>query len=96
MNKLNSEKINQVIDYIKLIANKHLSFKEIFAIIYLVDRYHLRKYGSLMIGGNTIPEPEGYAIIDESLLPINLEVAHHLGLHPEEKETFLIELDMMS
>ena len=38
--------------------------------------------------------PEWYAVIDKDLPPINLEVAHCLGLHSEDHDRFLIELDL--
>ena len=47
-----------------------------------------------IIGGNSIPGPNGYVAIDNSLPPINLEVAKYFGMHPENKELFLIEMDL--
>lgn len=94
MNELNREKIKQIIEYLEWKAGRKIPLKELFALIYLADRYHLRRTAQLMIGGNTIPPPEPYVAIDDSLPPINLEVAHCLGLHPEDKERFLIELDL--
>lgn len=94
MNALNKDQISQAIRYLEWKAGQQLPLKALFSLIYLADRYHLRKHGSLIVGGNTIPQPEGYAIVDESLPPINLEVAYQLGLHPENRETFLIEIDL--
>ena len=93
MNETNLEQIQQVIAYLEWKAGMRLPLKTLFALIYLADRYHLRKTGQLLIGGRTIPISEGYAIIDQELPPINLEVAHCLGLHPEDHDRFLIELD---
>ena len=94
MNELNREQIQQVIAYLEWKAGMRLPLKILFALIYLADRYHLRKCGMPIIGGHSIPGPEGYAIIDKELPPINLEVAHCLGLHPEDHDRFLIELDL--
>ena len=94
MNKLNRGQIGQAIQYLEWKVGTKLPLKILFALIYLADRYHLRKNGALFIGGHSIPGPEGYAIIDKCLPPINLEVAHHLGLHPEDHDKFLIELNM--
>jgi len=94
MNELNREKIKQVIEYLEWRAGRKILLKELFALIYLADRYHLRRTAQLMVGGNTLPPPEPYVAIDDSLPPINLEVAHCLCLHPEDKERFLIELDL--
>jgi len=94
MNHLNREQIAQAINYLKLGAGHDLSLREIFALIYLADRCHLRKTGALLIGGQTVPRPEGYFIVDKTLPPINFEVAHHLGLHPEDHDRFMLELDL--
>lgn len=94
MNELNREKIQQVIAYLEWKAGRKIPLKILFALIYLADRSHLRRTAQLVIGGNTIPMPEGYAIIDQELPPINLEVAHCLGLHPEDHDRFMIELDL--
>lgn len=94
MNELNREKIKQVIEYLEWKAGRKIPLKVLFALIYLADRYHLRRTAQLIVGGNTLPPPEPYVAIDDSLPPINLEVAHCLGLHPEDKERFLIELDL--
>ena len=94
MDKLDGEKIEQMLNYLKWKTGKELSLKEIFALVYLADRYHLRKYGMTMIKRHSIPGPEGYMAVDSSLPPINLDVAHSLGLHPEDRERFLIELDL--
>lgn len=96
MSEANKEQIKQVIAYLEWKAGKRLPLKTLFALIYLADRYHLRKTGSLCIGGHSIPQPEGYYIVDKSLPPINFEVAHFLGLHPEDKARFLVELDLQS
>ena len=96
MSEVNKEQIKQIIAYLEWKAGKKLPLKTLFAIIYLTDRYHLRKTGSLCIGGHSIPQPEGYCIVDKSLPPINFEVAHFLGLHPEDKARFLVELDLQS
>ena len=93
MNETNIGKIQQVIAYLEWKAGMRLPLKTLFALIYLADRYHLRKTGQLLVGGRTVPIPEEYAIIDQELPPINLEVAHCLGLHPEDHDRFLIELD---
>ena len=93
MNETNLEQIQQVIAYLEWKAGMRLPLKILFALIYLADRYHLRKTGQLLIGGHAVPIPEEYAIIDQELPPINLEVAHCLGLHPEDHDRFLIELD---
>jgi hypothetical protein len=94
MNKLNKEKICQAIGYFEWKVGRKIPLKELFALVYLADRYHLRKYASLAIGGNTLPFPEPYFIVDPSLPPINFEVAHYLGLHPEEHDRFMVELDL--
>ena len=86
--------IDQAIRYLEWKAGQQLPLKALFSLIYLADRYHLRKYGSTIVGSHAILQPEGYAIVDESLPLVNLEVAHHLGLHPENRETFLIEIDL--
>ena len=82
-----------MIAYLEWRAGMRLPLKILFALIYLADRYHLRKTGQQLVGGHAIPISEGYAIIDQELPPINLEVAHCLGLHPEDHDRFLIELD---
>lgn len=89
------EQIQQVISFLEHKANKHLSRKELFALIYLADRYHLRKHGRFIIGGNVIPNPVEYVMIDKSLPPINVLVAKYFGMHPEHKEMFLIEMDLV-
>ena len=94
MYELNREQIHQVIQYLEWKVGRRLPLKILFALIYLADRYHLRKTGQLLVGGHSIPKPEGYEIIDKELPPINLEVAHCLGLHPEDHDRFLIELDL--
>ena len=94
MNELNRKQIQEVIQYLEWKAGMRLPLKTLFALIYLADRYHLRKYAMPIIGGHSIPGPEGYAAIDKDLPPINLEVAHCLGLHPEDHDRFLIELDL--
>lgn len=94
MNELNREQIQEVIQYLEWKAGMRLPLKILFALIYLADRYHLRKYCMLVIGGHSMPGPEGYVVIDKDLPPINLEVAHCLGLHPEDHDRFLIELDL--
>lgn len=94
MNELNREQIQEVIQYLEWKVRMRLPLKILFALIYLADRYHLRKTEQLLVGGHTIPGPEGYAVIDKDLPPINLEVAHCLGLHPEDHDRFLIELDL--
>ena len=94
MNALNREQIMQAIAYLEWKAGQKLPLKALFALIYLADRWHLRKTGSLCIGGHSLPPPEGYYIVDKSLPPINFEVAHCLGLHPEDHDRFLIELDL--
>ena len=94
MNELNREQIQEVIQYLEWKAGMRLPLKILFVLIYLADRYHLRKYCMLVIGGHSMPGPEGYAIIDQELPPINLEVAHCLGLHLEDHDRFLIELDL--
>ena len=88
------EQIVQAINYLECKAGRHLSRKELFALIYLADRYHLRKNGMFIIGGNSIPGPNGYVAIDNSLPPINLEVAKYFGMHPDNREQFLIEIDL--
>ena len=93
MNETNREQIQQAIAYLEWKAGMRLPLKTLFALIYLADRYHLRKTGQLLIRGHAVPIPEEYAIIDQELPPINLEVAHCLGLHPEDHDRFLIELD---
>ena len=94
MSEINKEQIQQVIDYLEWKAGKKLPLKILFALIYLADRAHLRKHGDLIIGRHSLSFPEGYYIVDVNLPPINFEVAHMLGLHPEDKERFLIELDL--
>ena len=94
MSELDREKTQQVLSYLRWRAGRELSLKEIFALVYLADRYHLRKHGMTIIRGHSIPGPEGYIAVDPSLPPINLDVAHCLGLHPEDRERFLIELDL--
>ena len=93
MNETNLGQIQQVIAYLEWKAGMRLPLKTLFALIYLADRYHLRKTGQLLVGGHAVTIPEEYAIIDQELPPINLEVAHCLGLHPEDHDRFLIELD---
>ena len=93
MNETNLGQIQQVIAYLEWKAGMRLPLKTLFALIYLADRYHLRKTGQFLVGGRTVPILEEYAIIDQELPPINLEVAHCLGLHPEDHDRFLIELD---
>ena len=91
MNFLNKKQVAQAIYYI-IRRTGEIELPHLFSIIYLSDRYHLRKHGALLIGGHCIPGPEGYYIIDETLPPINMEVAHHLDLHPENKEKFIYEM----
>ena len=93
MNELTREQIQEVIQYLEWKVEMRLPLKILFALIYLADQYHLRKYCMPVIGGHSMPGPERYAIIDQELPPINLEVAHCLGLHPEDHDRFLIELD---
>ena len=83
-----------MIAYLEWKAGIRLPLKTLFALIYLADRYHFRKYCMLIIGDHSMSGPEWYAIIDKDLPPINLEVAHCLGLHPEDHDRFLIELDL--
>lgn len=71
-----------------------LPLKTLFALIYLADRYHLRKYGQLLVRGHAVRFPRRYAIVDSSLPPINLNVASFLGLHPEDHDRFMVELDL--
>lgn len=73
-----------------------LPLKTLFALIYLADRYHLRKYGAPLICGHSILPPLGYTAVDNSLPPINLDVADYFGLHPENREKFLVEIDLLA
>lgn len=94
MNELNREQIQEVIQHLEWKVGMRLPLKILFALIYLADRYHLRKYCMPIIGGHSMLCPEWYAVIDKDLPPINLEVVHCLGLHPEDHDRFLIELDL--
>ena len=94
MNELNREQIQEAIAYLEWKTGMRLPLKTLFALIYLANRYHLRKYCMLIIGGHSMSGPEWYVIIDKDLPPINLEVAHCLGLHAEDHDRFLIELDL--
>ena len=93
-NEMDREQIKQVIQYLEWRAGMELPLKTLFALIYLADRYHLRKHGQLLVGGHAVHPPRGYAAVDSSLPPINLDVADFLGLHPEDHDRFMIELDL--
>ena len=95
MQNVYSDSARQILMYLKAGALREglgrLKWRDVFALVYLADRYHLRRNGSLI--GHSFRSPK-YVAVSKDLPPINVEFAREFGVHPENPAKFKIELDL--
>lgn len=91
MQNIYSDSARQILMYLKAGALQEglgqLKWRDIFALAYLADRYHLRRNGCSLMRNN----PK-YVAVSKNLPPINVEFAREFGFHLENPSKFKIEL----
>ena len=100
MQNIYPDSVRQILTYLKTGALQaglgRLKWRDVFTLVYLADRYHLRRNGCSLTRNRCFPTKNNpkYVMVLKDLPPINIEFAREFGFHPENPAKFKIELDL--